>query len=575
MRNLVLLLSLLLSLSSVSPCFGSQDVVMDALVDEMARSMNKLHSNTYPLPYFISYNLKEIEESRYTSSLGAEPEELTSHYRVLYPVVRAGTYDLDSSYPATSRALATTPMPVTDDYAAMRRSLWRATDSAYKNAVTALQWKQSYLSAHDIPDRLSDMTKEQPVVSLTPATHLSIDENKWQAVAQQLSAVFKDYPTLEKSKVVFVARRVNRWYVNSEGSRVRDSYPLFGFIFWASAQAPDGMPVADQDCVAAIDEARIPSTEALTKVAEELAKRVVQLQSAPKADEYCGPVLFEDQGAAEYFAQVMAPNFGFAEEYVGSPEDWRNPLIHRLGKRVFPTDATIVDDPHLKEYKGEPVVGGYDFDDEGIAAQKLMVVENGLFRNFCQSRIPTRQSSHSNGHALGPHGVWNVLQFKSANPASPEALKQKAFELAKEEGLDYVLVIKRMSEVYYLYEFPGGPAGSSDASDRSDSGGGPVRPYATPTYSCQPTDPVVAYRLYLSDGHEELVRGLEFKYVSLRSFRDIQAIGNDERPYVIEPPDDATRSVIVPTYLVGELELTPEKAEFTAAPHLPSPLAKQ
>ena len=44
----------------------------------------------------------------------------------------------------------------------------------------------------------------------------------------------------------------------------------------------------------------------------------------------------------------------------------------------------------------------------------------------------------------------------------------------------------------------------------------------------QLTSPILAYRVYVEDGREELVRGLGFRDVSVRSLRDIVASGEDQ-----------------------------------------------
>jgi len=101
------------------------------------------------------------------------------------------------------------------------------------------------------------------------------------------------------------------------------------------------------------------------------------------------------------------------------------------------------------------------------------------------------------------------------------------------------------------------------------------RPYSTPSHSIQPSSPLIVYKLYLADGHRELVRGLEFTFVSLRAFRDVQAVGDDPKAYVIEPSDCDTRTLVTPSYLIGEMELTPVHPEHSTPPIVPSPLSLQ
>ena len=68
------------------------------------------------------------------------------------------------------------------------------------------------------------------------------------------------------------------------------------------------------------------------------------------------------------------------------------------------------------------------------------------------------------------------------------------------------------------------------------------------------------------------MRGLEFRFVSLRAFKDIQAVMDDAAAYLVEPNDYVPRHLITPSYLVGELELSPVKPEYSTPPTLPSPL---
>ena len=534
------------------------DIVMRALVDELDRTTHNLHLGVHPPPYFTSYAVKEIYETTFSSSLGSEPVSDHTHERILTPIVRVGDHILDSSYPLTSRVDYSYVVSIDDDYAALRRWAWVNTDRTYKMAVRVLDWKKAYLSANNAPERLPDLTEESPVVAINPIQKLNCDDNKWMQTVQQLSTIFKNYPTLQKSKVSFLARTINRWYVNSEGTRVRDSRTAFALKVWANAQAADGMLVSDYDIVAGTEESQLPTPDELRKRTEELAQRVTALRVAPRGEEYCGPVYFEGQAAAELFSQVMAANFGFAEEYIGS-EEWRNPLKNAIGRKILPKHMNVIDNPHATDGDGRPLLGTYNYDDEGMPAKKVVLVENGLLKGFCQSRLPTRHNFHSNGHSLGGHGVYSVLEVGSSKTASPEEIKTQLTELAKDAGLDYVLVISRIKDNVQMTEYP-------SAQNREK------RPYQTPSYSEQPSNPMAVHKLYLADGRKELIRGLEFRNVSLRALRDIQAIGADARPYIIEPNDFYARALIIPSYVIGELEMTPELPEHSTTPILASPL---
>ncbi|CAN5277488.1 hypothetical protein BH11CYA1_BH11CYA1_10070 [soil metagenome] len=523
--------------------------------------MKELKIDEHPAPYFISYAVKEIDETNFSSCLGAP--SVFDHFRerVFTPLIKVGDYALDNSFPTSDRTNTSYLLPLDNNYSAIRRKIWLNTDNEYKYALRILDWKKAYLTSNNVVDRLADQTVEKPVVSLAPVHNISVDEEKWSKQIEELSAIFKNYPTLQKTKVSFIARTVNRWFVNSEGTRVRDSHNKYAVRIWATAKAADGMPLEDCEMMANQDESKLPDFAQLKQQTETFAQRLSELRVAPVGEDYCGPVIFEDQAAAELFGQVMAPNFGFAEEYMGS-EDFVNSLKNRLGRKIMSKQLSVVDDPNAKDASGNLLLGAYQFDDEGMPAQRVELVQNGLLKAFCQSRIPTRHFNHSNGHSIGGHGVFSILSLSSLQSLSPDQVLATAKEMAKDDGLDYVLLISRIKQNYLLREYP-----SADYLEE--------QPYDTPSQSVQPTDPLIVYKLFLSDGHRELVRGLEFAYVSLRTFRDVQAVGNDSKPYILEPNDCVTRTLITPSYLIGELELRPIAAEHSTPPILPSPLQVQ
>ncbi len=552
-------LLLAIAFSSVCPnARADSDVVLDALTDEMNRTMTQLHVDQYPRPYFISLGAKQVDELKLTSCLGSPAIANQNSSRIMEPYVVIGDYTLDSSLPNTSRPNYVAPLPVDNDYAALRKAAWICLDYEYKETIRNFEWKKAYLNVNSVPDRLPEMTHEKPVVSVEQVEPFTLDEKKWADEIEKLSALCKQYPSLQKSRVDFLARRITHWFINSEGTRIRNAQLEYSITVGVYAEADDGMDLTDMEVVAANEESEIPQFEQLKSAIETLAKRTSDLRLAKKGEEYCGPVLFEGQAAAELFVQVMAPNLGMAEDYIPN-EQWRNPLKDAVGRRILPNYISVTDDPRAKEFKGTSLFGGYKFDDQGVAAQKVNLIENGVLKAFCQSRLPTKVSNNSNGHSLSGHGVTSILQFSSSKTSTPAKTLEKLKDLAKDTGLDYVLVVSRMGDAFHWYEYP--------------YSGLQARAYAYPAYSTEPSAPVVAYKLYLADGHRELVRGLTFRNVSLRAFRDIQDVGDDAAPYLVEPNDFRVRHVITPSFTVGELEFTPAKPNHTTPPLLPSPLA--
>ena len=98
----------------------------------------------------------------------------------------------------------------------------------------------------------------------------------------------------------------------------------------------------------------------------------------------------------------------------------------------------------------------------------------------------------------------------------------------------------------------------------------------------------MVYRVYVSDGHEELVRGARITGFSPRSLRNIEAIGNDNYVYNYMQNESAgvagtalgafgtaqngvPASVVAPSLLFEEVEVRGARGEPKRLPILPEP----
>jgi len=78
------------------------------------------------------------------------------------------------------------------------------------------------------------------------------------------------------------------------------------------------------------------------------------------------------------------------------PDD--NPWSSRVGLRVLPKGFSVIDDPGLSRWDGTTLLGGYPIDDEGVVAQRVELVQNGILRRLLMSRTPSKEFRGSNGH---------------------------------------------------------------------------------------------------------------------------------------------------------------------------------
>jgi len=172
----------------------------------------------------------------------------------------------------------------------------------------------------------------------------------------------------------------------------------------------------------------------------------------------------------------------------------------------------------MKDFHGKSLVGSYAVDSEGVKAQPVTTIENGVLANYLLGRQPLRDFPASNGHGRAATGSFpgpslGVLLLKSSEPQSPEELKKKVMQMVTEQGQPYGYRVETL-----------GPGNS----------------------------PRLLYRVYAKDGHEELVRGAVFNELDTRALRmDVIAAGND--PLVNNRPGGVTTTVISPSLLFGEL----------------------
>jgi hypothetical protein len=93
--------------------------------------------------------------------------------------------------------------------------------------------------------------------------------------------------------------------------------------------------------------------------------------------------------------------------------------------------------------------------------------------------------------------------------------------------------------------------------------------------------PIQAYRVY-PDGHEELIRGVRFRGVSTRSFRDIVAASGESAvysyldnsaPFAMMGAGGYVNlsTVVSPGILFDEMELEPVEEEEPRIPLVPPP----
>lgn len=504
----------------------AQDVVARAMQDELQRSIRKLKLEQLDRPYFISYKVVDIDSKGASASFGSLVSHSESRSRVLNIELRVGDYALDNSnffsvsLSGPGRMFGSSVfLPLDDNYDELRRQIWLATDGAYKKALEDLSGKRAALQNKNRTDDISDFSKEKPqtVSDLAPAIEIELPEA--ERLTRKLSAVFRQMPAVEVSNVRLSASNTLERFINSEGSSYTRRMPSVSLVISASAQAADGLPLGDFIAAYGRSMRDLPAEAALTTQIQALGERIGKLRAAPVEDRYSGPMLFEDQASAELIAQLFARQLPATHGMISdNPQLERafggrveSKLLEKLESRVMPDFLSVVDDPGAGPVESHQLMGGYRVDEEGTAARRTSVVENGVLKTVLVSRAPVRGVLQSTGNRRGGGVAPSNLLVSAQKTSTAQEVRNQFIDLVKRRGKPYGIVIRRLGDPAFRVA---GDITVPSASGQEDR--------------IEPS--ILAFRVY-PDGHEELVRNATFSGVSLASLKDILAVSADRFVY--------------------------------------------
>ncbi len=594
------------ALAWVTPVWGRSDAqeskdndqTLRAMRDEMARAKTRLElkipGTDQPVkPYYVEYRLLDLDFREISGEFGTLLSSNHARSRFMNVGVRVGSYKLDSSNFVSDDGFrgfigSTGSVGIDRDYDSLRQDLWIATDQAFKEAVETYSRKQAYLSSLARQSDINDFSKAEPVHSIEPLVMADWSNRNWDQEARETSAALRAFPQIYEARVTYYLVFATEYLVTSEGTEIRTNRSFAAVESGMNALADDGMPINHFYATYAVRPADLPAPDAVRKSLNVTGSELMALRSAPSAQDYTGPVLFEARAAGPLLAQILGPALNGARPPVsftpvmeqllsglGGKSDW----ITRIGARVLPASVTVVDDPGAKEFKGTPLLGAYSVDDEGVRAQKVTVVENGNLKNELMSRRPGPDFDRSNGHGRSAFlsdakPTMSNLFFTSTETLSPADMKKKFLDECTAQKLPYCLVVREMDnptisllhqdDFQALLASYGGGAGTGDRL------------------------PLVIYRVYPADGREEIIRGARIIGINSRAIRNIAGIGNDNYVYNYmqnqgngfagtalgafgSAQNGLPASIVAPSLLFEEIEVRGARGEPKRLPLLPAP----
>lgn len=534
----------------------SVDPVLATMKQELNRSFETLKKSSVP-PYFISYQLTDNRNISVNSSFGALTSSTDQKTRLLDIDLRVGDYRLDNTHPV-SRAFATSTfgqtrgkVPLEDDPAALAVALWLETDTNYRNAVQRLEAVKTdeQIRPGTSADNSPDFSKAPPQVYAEPDAPFSFDQKQWEEKVRRYGQAFRGNPDILSANIAASGELETRRYVSTDGSEIRISMPLYRLTISASVRAYDGETLPLQQVYMAFTPEGLPSDDTVFIDVKAMIEKLFALQRASVAEPYTGPAILSGRASAVFFHEI------FGHRIEGDrlkDDDDAQTFKSRINQAVLPKFLSVYSDPSLRQVRGTDLVGYYAYDDEGVQARRVTVVDKGIFRNFLLSRSPVKGFTESNGHGRRQQGFQvtarqSNLIVDAAQTVPRATLKKMLIDRIKKTGKPYGLLFDDIE-------------GGFTFTTRSIPN----------AFSVLPT---IVYRIY-PDGREELVRGLDLIGTPLIAFSKIVAA--DDNPGIFNGVCGAESgwvpvSASAPGLLIEQIEIQRKEKSEERKPILPPP----
>jgi len=281
-----------------------------------------------------------------------------------------------------------------------------------------------------------------------------------------------------------------------------------------------------------------------------MRKELEGLVAATINEPSVGPALLTGRAAAVFFHEVFGHR---AEGHRQKDAAEGQTFAKKVGEPILPSFLSIVDDTTRKKLGSEDLLGYYQFDDEGVPAQSVTLVDHGILKNFEMSRSPLVGFPNSNGHGRRQLGATPVsrqgnLIVESSKTVTNAELRAMLIELIKKQGKPFGLLIDDI-------------AGGFTFTGRG-------QPQAFQVL------PLVVYKVFADGRPDELVRGVDIVGTPLAALTKIVATGDTPEVfngYCGAESGSVPVSAASPAILTSELEVQKKETSTDRPPILPPP----
>lgn len=498
------------AISNPSPAVsGLPDNPMPTLDATMKAVVGQLSGQPDPA-YLVAFGVVDDRTQTIQGTHGAFAGTVAETSRLLDIDMRVGTMQLDSGHKLRDAGwFSEDPrpswrVPFAGPSSALRLALLRGSDDIFRLArARLLKVRANEIVKVAREDDSADYSVAPVVIRDVDTPEARVNISDWEKLVSEVSAVYLDFSSINDSAVQLVVSEERRYFLNNEGTHVRDGRNHYRVATWAETIADDGMALNVYDYVDVASPDRLPTREQVTAMARGVAERLVALRSAPTVDPWSGPAILRGRAAGVFFHEIFGHRI---EGHRQKDEDEGQTFTKQVGKPILPPFLSVVDDPTQTQRAGEDLNGHYAVDDEGVLAERVSLVESGILRTFLMSRAPVAGVARSNGHGRREPGNFVVARqgnlMVEASKTIPYAeLRKRLIDETKRQKRDFGLIFDDIS------------------------GGFTFTGRSTPNSFV--VSPVTVWKVYVDGRPDQLVRGVDLIGTPLTTFARILAAADD------------------------------------------------
>jgi len=531
---------------------ADSSVLLATMQSELQRAKDSL-AKSDPAPYFISYEVYDQHTFQVAGTYGTIVTSNAANRRWADVTMRVGSPLLDNTHNENrASGITSGPLPLADDRDAISRTLWEMTNREYRRASPAYSKVMSNTAVQaEEEDKSPDFSHEAPQMQIDPAAApITFNQKEWEDKIRKYSSVFRKYPEVYTSSVTLQIQQTTSYFVSSEGSKVETPGVMARLVVEASTRADDGMDLVRVETFESTKPAGLPSEQELAAKEEKMAADLKALRVAPLAEPFDGPALLSGRAAAVFFHEVLGHRL---EGHRQRGETEGQTFTKKVNQSVLPDFLSVSDDPTLHTMNGIALAGSYSHDDEGVPAQRVPLIQNGILKNFLMSRMPIANFAASNGHGrrqagLMPTGRQGNLIVESTKTVKDSELREKLIEEVKKAGKPYGL---------YFEDVQGGFTLTTRELPQAFQ-----------------VLPVIVWRVYPDGRPDQLVRGVDIVGTPLASLNRILLTGNTMQVFngiCGAESGSVPVSASAPAMLFSEMEVQKRAASHDRPPILSPP----